>query len=342
MATVRTQLRFSPPIGVDLEVLGRTLAVPVFDTTATVELPRYEWRADRVVATPPTSAAIGVAHFKRELFESDDDLISWGASWRYNAVTRQATMDVGAAMASVEVDGSLIERSNYLYGVGQPQGEVVRQVRLDLDAWRSRFVEWVSLISGQAVSPLTPPVPNRARPEAPGTLVWVEEDGRVVGLPSMQSDHVTIVMDRDEPEVLGFVLDQALFDRVIALASTAEEPSTQLRLLRSARIAIRRYDYRLAVIELGSAAELCLWTLFDTTVRASTPPERDSWTLGRLVREVYSAADPMRATLKHGLVDPRNDAIHRAQPCDRAVALSAFALARQLVSDELSEGLPST
>ena len=58
--------------------------------------------------------------------------------------------------------------------------------------------------------------------------------------------------------------------------------------------------------------------------------------------KLYPEPDAQGADLRTMLVDPRNDAIHRAIECDRSTALAAFGLVRQLVSDELPYPLPTT
>ena len=231
----------------------------------------------------------------------------WGWSYRYNPLSGEGTASIAAVVASITVDEAAIERRGYRHGVGAPRGETIRQLRLDLDDWRARFVDWVSLIAGQAVSPLTPPVPDLVRSEADGTVVWVE-DPDLVGVPSTSSSHV-IVQDQPEDESAGFLLDRDMLERIRQLVDTREQPTTQLRLLRSARVAIRRGEHRLALVELGSAAELCLWKLYDTPTPRSTPQQRQSWTLGTLVGKLYPPTDPQGATLRTALVDPRNNTI---------------------------------
>jgi hypothetical protein len=95
------------------------------------------------------------------------------------------------------------------------------------------------------------------------------------------------------------------------------------------------------MIELGSAAEQCLWTRFDSTVRMSTDEERRQWALGKLVSNVFTGADPEWLVLMRGVVDPRNEAMHRVAECDRQTVLCAFAIVRELVDAELDQPLPT-
>lgn len=126
-----------------------------------------------------------------------------------------------------------------------------------------------------------------------------------------------------------------ILDNIENLMARGEQPSTQLRLLRSAHVAIRCGERRLAVIELGSAAELCLLNLSDHPVARATERGRAAWTLGTLLTKVNSSSNPASQSLDAFVVKPRNAAKHRAIECDRATAMEAFALVRRLVSNEL-------
>lgn len=101
-------------------------------------------------------------------------------------------------------------------------------------------------------------------------------------------------------------------------------------------------EFRLAVIELGSAAELSLWAVYDSQTKRSTEKERSTWTLGTLTHKVYANDEATRDELLRVLVAPRNDAIHRADPLTRSIALEAFSRVRDLISAELDELLPQT
>jgi hypothetical protein len=339
MPTVRVLTHLDPPIAVNLKGLPTSFEIGTSLGTATIELPRVEYvEEDGEVVMAPASARAAADRIGHEkLFRRHAN--GWGWSWQYNPLTGEGSAYIGAVVASITVDDAAIERKEYRRGVWAPDGEAIRQLRLDLDDWRTRFVDWVSLIAGQAVSPLTPPVPDPVRSEADGTVIWVE-DPDLVGVPSTSSHHL-IVQDEPEDESAGFLLDGDMLELIRQLVDTREQPTTQLRLLRNARVAIRRGEHRLALVELGSAAELCLWNLYDTPSPRSTPQERQSWTLGTLVRKLYPPPDSRSASLRMDLVEPRNDAIHRAVESDRTTALAAFALVRQLVSNELPYPLPT-
>jgi len=120
--------------------------------------------------------------------------------------------------------------------------------------------------------------------EAEGTVVWLE-DPELMPHVSYQSGRIRMTMNTDESS--GFLLDNNILDNIETLMASGERPSSQLRLLRSARVAIRRGEQRVALIELGSALELCLWNLYDHPVARSSETNRTTWTLGTLLTKVY-------------------------------------------------------
>ena len=342
MATVRAMMRFDESIGVDLDLLGTTFVIASDLGPITMEFPGFDWVSNHVWARPPSGAA---ALVESGLCNGLFDALAgpeWGESWRSNASEGTGAMHVAALIASVEIDDERIERSGYLHGIGSPIGAAIADLRRSIGEWRSRFVRWAALISGQPVDPDLPPIGSRVVDIGSGIVVWVQDAAEIVGVPSYQSAAVTLTMP-SEHEVVGFIMDQAMFNRVLKLASTAEQPTAQLLLLGRARAAIQRDEFRVAMIELGSAAELCLWNTFRSTGRVPTPKQLRGWTLGTLVNELYQESDPrFCAALTSGIVDPRNDAIHRALDSARSTTLDAFTLVRQMVSDELPEPLPST
>lgn len=338
MATVRAMVRFGETIGVDLDLLGTTFVIASDLGPITMEFPGFDWVGDRVWARPPGGAAALVeSGLCNGLFDASAGP-EWGESWQWNASEGTGAMHVAALVARVEIDDERIEQSGDLHGIGA----AIDDLRCSIGEWRSRFVRWAALISGQPVDPDLPPISSRVVDIGSGMIVWIQDADEIVGLPSYQSGGVTLMMP-SEHEVVGFIMDQAMFHRVLNLAATADQPTAQLILLGRARAAIQRGEFRVAMIELGSAAELCLWNTFRSTGRVPTPKQLRGWTLGKLVNELYQERDPpFRDVLTSGIVDPRNDAIHRALDSTRSIALDAFTLVRQLVSDELPEPLPST
>lgn len=342
MVRVFVRVGFGVDVGFHFDALGSRFDVETPLGAIEVALPEIVWGSDsRPSIRRPNAASNALDQFGESGLLSRDE-VSWGMVRSFRTDSPEGQAGVDAVLASIEVDRAVLDYAERVDDrKGSIKGETVRQLRKYLDDWRALFVEWVSVIAGQPASSMRPPIPPGALWEAPNTIVWAEEEGALVGQPSLQNHEggLTIVAPAKD-ETLGFVLNASLRDRVLALTMTGERPSIQLSLLQSARIAIRRNDYRLAVIELGSAAEICLWSLFDQDVPKSTPTERASWTLGRLINKTFPASDPRRGVFHQKLVVPRNNAVHRADPLDRSRALEAFALTRELVSDELVDPLP--
>ena len=289
-----------------------------------------EWNGDYPSVTAP---AEGRATLNRigpdSLFPNET--FPWGQVSSYKVDSLEASAHFRGAIATIDIDRH-VDPTEYLAGGELTADDGVAVVRQQLADWRADFVDWVSLIAGQHVSPSMPAIPSRAQMEAEGTVVWLE-DPELMPHVSYQSGRIRMTMNTDESS--GFLLDNNILDNIETLMASGERPSSQLRLLRSARVAIRRGEQRVALIELGSALELCLWNLYDHPVARSSETNRTTWTLGTLLTKVYPSSDPMRQALHALVVKPRNAAIHQTIECDYATALKAFALVRGLVSNEL-------
>lgn len=232
-------------------------------------------------------------------------------------------MGVDCVIVSLRVAHDEIDRTEYLYGLGRPTGPLVKQLVQFLDEWRNEFLQWVFLLTGQAVDPRVPPTSN-LHVHHEGMSVWTERDGDIVGLRGFDTSVAVTLLD--DHDIHGVPLSEALLTQVLANVAGDERVPTALRLLRQGQAAVQRGEYRLALIELGAAAELTL------AMGATSQPSKKKLTLGDLVKATTHSDEAERYRL--GLVDPRNDAVHRADPLTRETALAAFELARDLVAPE--------
>ncbi len=118
-------------------------------------------------------------------------------------------------------------------------------------------------------------------------------------------------------------LDEAALQRVFTHAATGQSPSLSWLLTRDAENLLARGDYRRAVLDAGTAAELALSKLL--TDRGIAIDPRD--TLGSLVRKALNNGLPCPPDAPSDLVQVRNDAAHRGRVVDSeagtAVQISA-------------------
>lgn len=154
--------------------------------------------------------------------------------------------------------------------------------------------------------------------------VWIERDGDIVGLRGLDPSLTVTLLD--DHEIHGVALSEALLTQVLANVAGDERVPTALRLLRQGQAAVQRGEYRLALIELGAAAELAL-----AMVRTHPPGKREP-TLGEWVDLKFGKNSVEAERHRLGLIKPRNDAAHRAARLTRETALVAFELARDLVT----------
>ena len=179
----------------------------------------------------------------------------WGGMQQ--EANKKSTAWVTGIVAEVSTDSSEIKWTKAKSGsVGHPHGEWVEGYRDALDEWRDRFGKWAAAISGQACSPNTPEVPPTVRRLSPGIAIWVE-DPDPQGVPQYQGYAPIQLTMPTENIVSGFAIDRRLLCRILN-SSDSDSVPTKLSLLHNSRIALQRNEYRLAIAEAGTAAELCL------------------------------------------------------------------------------------
>jgi len=198
----------------------------------------------------------------------------------------------------------------------------LRDLARDLFLWGERANRWLDAIS-------QPPIPG-GRMHRTKYLYGQTKDSR--GVRSLQ-------LNADEPGAVnifsiahGHPLSR--FDLAVILNRLAARPvPVAIEMLRQAQRSLELDEARTAVIEAGTAAEAALSTLYDSM---SPTPRGPKWTLGRLAVEASSLpaclpAGETQASIQLALVDPRNDATHRAV-VTRAEAQTAIDMSESIVN----------
>jgi hypothetical protein len=123
----------------------------------------------------------------------------------------------------------------------------------------------------------------------------------------------------------------------MALAANGSQPPDAWLLIRDARSLVNARQYRRAVIDAGTAAELAMTALVDPTLSSMNFLEREKlfeknrglWELSNLMVMQKAGARPAR--LQQDLAEPRNRAAHEGAPLNQAKANAAIAVAVALV-----------
>ena len=126
-----------------------------------------------------------------------------------------------------------------------------------------------------------------------------------------------------------------IFRRCVSLAG--EEPRLALTLLRDARSLSEVGQYRRAVIDAATAAELAVSAILDTRLqgtdeqvqKALLASNRMLGPKGKLLNKL--GCPPLPSTFDEDLVTPRNDAVHKGDPIDGVQCRKAISMAAEVV-----------
>ncbi len=121
------------------------------------------------------------------------------------------------------------------------------------------------------------------------------------------------------------------------LAASGTQPPDEWLFIRDARSLVSARQYRRAVIDAGTAAELAMTALIDPTLTGMNLLQREKlfeknrglWELSNLMVKQNAGTRPDR--LQQDLAEPRNQAAHDGAVLSEAKAVAAIAIAADLV-----------
>jgi hypothetical protein len=289
---------FAVALGEDCSGLKAPTRIAGFDATAV--LPSVTWGGDMpVIDRPPVTPPAAV------LFIGEP----WGEPGTWDPVSRHVdvwwarglflTMDAGARELSRAVDR--------LSGA--------------MALWTSRLASWIEAIAQQDVGRTGP---SRVLGEQLAVVEGYEE------IMPAQSGAVTTLGDGSQP------VDAASWTVIVRSVGEGLDVPDEHRLLSDARAWLRRQDYRRAIIDAASAAELVLTELLDWKLAASSPAldERlsaDKRTLTRL-KDLLAPLVPVDKQRLDRFVTTRNEVMHKSYVSTHAEATEAVAIAEELVA----------
>lgn len=134
------------------------------------------------------------------------------------------------------------------------------------------------------------------------------------------------------------ILDHRTLSACMALTGKGVQPPDEWLFIRDARSQITARQYRRAVIDAGTAAELAMTALIDRTLTNINFLEREKLfethrtllKLSNLMAERGAGTRPDR--LQQDLAEPRNKAAHEGAMLDESQAIAAVAVAVALVA----------
>ncbi|MGY1969008.1 hypothetical protein ACW9HH_32640 [Nocardia gipuzkoensis] len=204
-----------------------------------------------------------------------------------------------------------------------------------MEAWWMAVSSWLEIVTGQQVSAVSDDAAVTFRD---ATSIWT--------MPADRSEPVPFQMGTPFG---AFRLDTTVAVSVevlrhcFALAGSMTMPSPSWMLIRDARSLHRVHQYRRAVIDAGSAAEIATKTLIRENLPASLPPKlAKSLAGGTLGAALKTLEDSGYSTppdrYNDRLVKLRNTVIHGEQVVSAEQSTGAIAVAVELV--EAAEPLP--
>jgi hypothetical protein len=314
--TLQAHVPLLRSVSVAPQILGTIQSIRFGGREVVLRWPRLVWtRDDQPILDAPDACSEDAVHELERISH-----FWWGDVGKRTGRNIEQT-SVECVVLSLPVAKVEVSYSDYLYGLGHPVGPLVKEFAHFVDGWRDKFLRWVFLLTGQAVDPQVPPT-SMLRVHYEGVSFWTENDGEMVGLCGLDGS-VALSLPGDH-NVHGVALTQQLLTDVLAAVDGDEREDTAMRLLRQGQAAIQRGEYRLALIELGSAAEVKL------SIGPTEDSEQDKRTLGLLVDDTFGKDSADAERYRSGLVEPRNDAVHRADPLSHEIALVAYELVRDL------------
>lgn len=205
----------------------------------------------------------------------------------------------------------------------------VEEIAGGLKKWWNSLVDWIEVCSDQDMNPLTRPAGSETG--ASLQMWWMDEDTYRQQAIVMPSAWTAELPRRTDPE-----LTATLLQRCLDAAANGSEPPLEWQLLRDARNLRRHGDYRRAVIDAGTAAELAMTRTIDGELVGTRPEVADALmakyqTLNgrsQLLKKMGGSVPP---SFQQTLSEPRNRAAHQGNPPSYTETVAAITIATEVV-----------
>lgn len=198
----------------------------------------------------------------------------------------------------------------------------------ELEAWWTLVSTWISIFTKQDFVEIGK---TRSGIRVGPIITWLGDmdNYRVNG---SKDTSIPVVQDQGVD-----ILDHRTLTGCMTLAANGTQPPDELLLIRDARSLVNARQYRRAVIDAGTAAELTMTALIDPKLTSMNLLEREKifekhrglWELSNLMLNRGAGTRPVR--LQQDLVEPRNRASHDGASLSEAKANAAIAIAVQLI-----------
>ncbi|ADG79084.1 hypothetical protein TPAU25S_04302 [Tsukamurella paurometabola] len=305
-------------IHVEASCCGASFATRIGGFVAKIQFPVLSTPWQRAKLEAPSSFAVDPAI---PLADEREPHQEWGvvSQWR----TQVGASEQEPVSVRVQRLGfTIVDRFHEREGIAQ----IHKDTPAVLDRWWDLFCAWVSILSTQ-----DPRDHLRLQGAARRDPVWMWVGG------GKERRGQTVSSDAIRWDRTGTPLDPATVETCMYLAGTEESPPTEWLFVRDARSAVAAGDYRRAVIDAGTAAELAITELLDqhlsaveeAVAEALMSRSRALEQRSKLMKELGAGfiPDGFAGTLQR----PRNAAAHSGQAPTLEVAQGAIAVAVALL-----------
>lgn len=307
-------------IGFREECAGASVATTIAGLRGRVLLPQIRWYDYGPRVCAPESRG-----FTQQMATTE-----WGqvSCWNQNSKKVYEWWANAIVLRFFPLPTEHFSYSAYLYGRGAPHGEPVVRLFEAIDRWSGALAKWLEVLVDQDVGRLGPVA--RGSIQGAGLRVWTRE-GSVESL-ATSSWRTTVIVRREE------LVDIPTWRKILRLVQQERSVPHERILLADARGWLRRGEYRRAVIDAGTVAELSMTRLLVQALQGVPEPVRGKLQeqrlpLGTLVRLLGPSLNVAEAEL-NSLVSSRNKAAHRNADLskdDGVVALRAATLLAEMV-----------
>jgi hypothetical protein len=288
-----------------------------------VTLPRFDY--DLRLVAPEWEAT---ASTPEELKEQEEDF-KWGVITGWENAPDGSQLPIMARIDRWRIE-LLIELAP-----GTPFRTAAWSAIDEIDDWWELFRSWLEIVTTHNVSK------RRTRGGIRSEPIWIWDSSDFATRRNAGIARSGPIYDQPGPPI-----DRATLEACMRLAADGQPPPDMWLFIRDARALLDGGDYRRAVIDAGTAAELAMTEILDQDLATTDSVLRDalmdrSRTLGgraNLMKELRAGSVPK--TFKDDLQEPRNKAAHGGVPQTPAGAIKALAVATNLVEQaEPSLGL---
>ena len=198
----------------------------------------------------------------------------------------------------------------------------------ELEAWWSLVSTWISIFTKQDFVEIGK---TRSGIRVGPIVTW---NGDADGLRVNGSKETSIPNVNDKGVE---IVNHRTLLACTRLAANGTQPPDEWLFIRDARSLVNARQYRRAVIDAGTAAELAMTALIDPTLTGMNLLQREKlfeknrglWELSNLMLQQNAGTRPDR--LQPDLAEPRNQAAHDGAVLSEAKAIAAIAIAADLV-----------